>query len=256
MKFSVIIPTYQRSKLLDRAINSLQRQSFQDWELIIINDSPDDKSYGDLIEHYKKDARIRYFINAQNQGVNYSRNRGLDLMSTDSTHVVFLDDDDYFSLNALTLMAESLNTKPEVYWLVTNRAGAAGQSYTTAPTSGHFYNYARDYLIGRQIKGDATHCIKIDKIMELRFPTDIRQAEEWLFYLELGRKCPLYYQNHNTTYTDGYLSTGLNDRRRQFFTETKVMANILKEAQRRHFFTYPYFYVYYLMRIIRLAVRF
>lgn len=255
MKFSVITPTYRRRDLLDRAIDSLISQKYQNWEMIVVNDSPDDVSYDDVYQEKFEDSRIRYYVNKENSGVNYSRNKALDLISSDSTHVIFLDDDDYLSADALDVMADSLRKNPDVYWLVTNRCGVGSGSYTKAPVDNRFYNYATDYLICRRIKGDATHCIASNKIKGIRFPTTIKQAEEWLFYMELGRICSLYYQNIDTTYTDGYSESGLNVRSRQFSKELVVMKKIFREARMRGLLTNLYFYIYYQARILRLVLR-
>lgn len=229
-------------------------QSYENWEMIIINDSPYDAGYDEFQKEYAGNMRIRYVNNAENQGVNYSRNRGLAMVSGDSTYVIFLDDDDYLAPKALEVMCECLEAKPNTFWLLTNRAKEGGDSYTYAPVDGTFYNYARDYLIRKRIRGDATHCISIDKVKGVRFPAHIKQAEEWLFYMQLGRRVSIYYKDLNTTYTDGYSSTGLNDRQRKLRSEVRVMRDIFKEALHRKLLTSPYFYIYYLMRIVRLVL--
>ena len=70
MKFSIITPTFKRQELLSRAVASLQAQTYKDWEMIIVNDSPKDTAYHDFTSSVN-DSRIHYFVNEINRGVNY-----------------------------------------------------------------------------------------------------------------------------------------------------------------------------------------
>ena len=85
---SVIITTYNRPNLLKRSIDSVLKQSYKNIELVIIDDSS--KAPIDLPD----DNRIIYFRNKKNKGVQYSRNKGLSIVS--GIYVLNLDDDDYF----------------------------------------------------------------------------------------------------------------------------------------------------------------
>jgi glycosyltransferase involved in cell wall biosynthesis len=102
--FSVIIPTYNRSSLLLGAISSVQAQSYDDWELIIIDDgSTDDTRF--LVEPYLSDARIRYHWQ-ENRELNGARNTGIRLAA--GTYLTFLDDDDYYEKDHLSSLATYL----------------------------------------------------------------------------------------------------------------------------------------------------
>ena len=62
MKFSIITPTHKRAEMLIRAVTSVKNQTYTDWEMIIVNDSPTDSSYTSFTETIN-DARIRYHLN-------------------------------------------------------------------------------------------------------------------------------------------------------------------------------------------------
>jgi glycosyltransferase involved in cell wall biosynthesis len=87
---SIIVPTYNRPKYLQRAIESSLKQTYRNIEVIVIDDN---SNYNALviIEGYK-DNRIKYYKNPVNRGSVYSRNRGLSICSGD--YINFLDDDD------------------------------------------------------------------------------------------------------------------------------------------------------------------
>ncbi len=86
---SVIIPTYNRVFFLEKAVNSVLKQSFDDFELIIVDDGSKDGT-NELVRSFN-DARIRYYYQ-ENKGVSSARNKGLD-KSRNAT-IAFLDSDD------------------------------------------------------------------------------------------------------------------------------------------------------------------
>jgi glycosyltransferase involved in cell wall biosynthesis len=159
MRFSIITPTYKRKDALKRAVDSVLQQTYKDFEMIIVNDSPFDTTYEEFAASIN-DSRIRYYVNDSNRGVNYSRNFALDRVSADSKWVIFLDDDDYVSPDALATFRDLLAMNTEHRWFVTNRAYKDGTPITRFPKSDTFYSYAWEYLISKRCKGDATHCIE------------------------------------------------------------------------------------------------
>lgn len=90
MKFSIIVPTYNREKYLYKCINSVLDQTYDKFELIIIDDGSTDNTEK-LVKKYH-DKRISYFKN-DNNGIGYSRNFGIDKAKGD--YIFFLDSDDY-----------------------------------------------------------------------------------------------------------------------------------------------------------------
>lgn len=93
---SVVIPTYNRAKLLPRAIKSVQQQTLQPLEIIII----DDGSTDDTVEILKDFKDIKIF-RKQNGGISSARNLGIKLAS--GKYIAFLDDDDQWHEKKLEL---------------------------------------------------------------------------------------------------------------------------------------------------------
>lgn len=255
MKFSIITPTFKRPEKLKRALMSVCGQAHTDWELIVINDNPGDNTR--TIVEEMSDSRIIFYENHSNNGVNFCRNRGLDNIAKDSDYVIFLDDDDYLTTDALTVLATTLSTTPHS-WLLTAR-GHTPSTPTTSVSHLGVFSYAWDYLISKKIKGDATHAIAsryiTGQVAKLRFPTRIRQAEEWLFYFELSGYTNPYFDNVVTTLTDGYEITGLNYRPRTTLTQVKALLPITEEGVDRGLIKYPLFYVYLFLRVIRAFIK-
>ena len=88
---SVIMPSYNTEKFVEMSINSVLSQTYEDWELIIIDDNSTDNT-DNVIYPFLKDNRIRYFKNSKNLGAAISRNRGL--REAKGRWIAFLDSDD------------------------------------------------------------------------------------------------------------------------------------------------------------------
>ncbi len=88
--FSVIIPTYNRARLLPRAINSVLSQSFGDFELILVDDGSQDDTQQVMMKI--TDPRVRYFRQNENRGQNPALNFGVS--QARGEYIAFLDSDD------------------------------------------------------------------------------------------------------------------------------------------------------------------
>lgn len=98
IKISVIIPFYDNFSLLQRAINSVQSQSYKNYELIIIYDNPENKENLKLLNSLKK-KKIKILINNKNLGAGFSRNKGV--RKARGEFIAFLDSDDKWKKNKL-----------------------------------------------------------------------------------------------------------------------------------------------------------
>lgn len=102
---SVIMPVYNAQKYLEESLNSILCQTFDDFELIIIDDGSTDNSY-EICERYKeKDERI-IVIHQINQGPSVARNIGI--KKAIGKYIVFCDSDDILDKNALSLLYNAM----------------------------------------------------------------------------------------------------------------------------------------------------
>lgn len=248
MRFSIITPTYKRADKLIRAVRSAQNQTYQDWEMIIVNDSPNDESYHEFASSIN-DPRIHYHLNKTNSGVNFTRNHALDRISADSKWVIFLDDDDYLAPDALKTFHDLILAHPDQNWFITNRAYANGTPVTAIEESDRAYSYIWDYLIIKRVRGDATHAISTDKIHTIRFSKKIKQGEEWIFFYELGLTEKMFYHDHNSTITDGYGE--LNHRKQTSTERLKSLLILFYEGLNRKIAYRPTFLIYVSLRFVR-----
>ncbi|RAI85592.1 glycosyltransferase family 2 protein [Algoriphagus yeomjeoni] len=102
--FSVIVPVYNSEKTVARAINSVLAQTFEDWELVLIDDGSIDESFSAMKSFEAIPNVILY--KQENKGVSFSRNKGVSVSS--GTWLVFLDADDELTSDALINFASRI----------------------------------------------------------------------------------------------------------------------------------------------------
>ncbi len=107
VKVSIIIPVYNGEKYIQNCIDSVINQTYKNLEIIIVNDGSKDDTLS-VLKKYKTDKRIK-IINKENGGLSSARNTGLKYVS--GKYLMFLDSDDYLSLDAIEKMisASSVN---------------------------------------------------------------------------------------------------------------------------------------------------
>lgn len=114
---SVIIPTYSRNETLVRALESVINQTYQNIEILVIDDNSPESEWRvkteEIMERYVGDKRVRYLKNKRNLGGAGARNEGI--KAARGEYLAFLDDDDYYYPNKiekqLNLFLSSINEK-------------------------------------------------------------------------------------------------------------------------------------------------
>ncbi len=109
-KVSVIMPIYNAEKYVKGTIECILTQTFEDFELILINDHPTDLTL-DIVRSIKDD-RIRIIDNDKNRGIAYSRNRGL--KEAKGEYIALMDDDDLSPNYRFKFEVEYLDEHPEI----------------------------------------------------------------------------------------------------------------------------------------------
>ena len=110
MELSIIIPVYNVEKTLRRCVGSVLRQSFQNFEMILVNDGSTDNSAKMVDEIARTDNRISV-IHQCNQGLSAARNTGI--KAAKGEHITFIDSDDFIAQDTYKGVMEMLNAHPE-----------------------------------------------------------------------------------------------------------------------------------------------
>lgn len=108
-KYSIIVPVYNTEKYLKQCIDSLQNQSFDDFEVLLIDDCSTDSSCSICQEICGKDNRFILIRQLKNMGLSAVRNKGID--SANGEYILFVDSDDYVEQDLLKKIDDLLYHK-------------------------------------------------------------------------------------------------------------------------------------------------
>ncbi len=109
-KVSIIMPAYNASKTIEQSVLSVVSQSYNSWELIIVDDCSKD-STPEIVKSFIADhsyCDIKLYANTENRGVSYSRNYGIDHASGD--WIAFLDSDDLWDSDKLKAQMDYISS--------------------------------------------------------------------------------------------------------------------------------------------------
>ena len=235
-KVSVIMPVYNASKYLDRSINSILNQTYDNLEIIIVDDSSTDNSKDIIKKYASEDNRIRPIYSEINQGVSKARNIGLNIFSGD--YVLFMDADDYITKDAVEIMInKSIKYKADVvdsYHLVINNNKTFLESKPLK----------EDLVMGDksniEMLTKATYITGklIDKklVKDLLFNVDLRRYEDLVFEHELKLKLNNYVLIKDVVYyyyqVSGSLINTLGEKHTAYMDAAKEVMDLYKNESK------------------------
>ena len=116
---SIIIPLYNREKEIDRCLESIRKQSYENYEIIVVNDRSTD-SLSRVMKKYKKifGYKIEFYHNQVNHGAPYTRNKGFRFSKGE--YVIFCDADLILKPYTLETMLDTLRNNPQASYVYTS----------------------------------------------------------------------------------------------------------------------------------------
>ena len=103
---SIVIPTYNRAKVISEALKSVQQQTYKNWEAIVVDDGSKDNTWQVVDDLARDDRRIRFIRQEKNRGAQVARNAGI--RAARGEWVAFLDSDDLLLPNSLEIRLEAV----------------------------------------------------------------------------------------------------------------------------------------------------
>lgn len=94
IRFSVVVPLYNKEQYIERTLQSILSQTYRDYEIIVIDDGSTDGSYSKVESILKQDSKSSIIFKQQNSGVGSARNKGVELSRGE--YICFLDSDDWW----------------------------------------------------------------------------------------------------------------------------------------------------------------
>ena len=190
MQVSIILPTYNRCKILNKTIENVLKQTFDNFELIVINDA----SVDDTVKIVKKcqiiDSRIKLINNVNNQGCAKSRKIGCE--NAKYNYLVFIDDDDKWDKNKLEKQIKVMKDK-KVDVVISDYFVDEGGFKKYKSMKNFYINFK--YQILRN-PGPFFQSILIKKecfeLIENAFDDKSIPSEDWNFFIELSKVNPKF----------------------------------------------------------------
>ncbi len=187
MLFSVIIPTHNGSRFLERSVNSVLEQSYTDFEVIIVDDGSTD-STPEIIEGLVEQAAGKvHSLRQKNSGPGAARNQGVEVSS--GRFLLFLDDDGELLPNALALFSEQIEKYDQTDFLWAGHFSLDEQGkkkkHGRRPFSANNLENFCDYIRGRFGLSQGEGVMKRDIFARLHYPETIRNNEDVVFFAQI-----------------------------------------------------------------------
>lgn len=112
VKFSIIVPVYNTEEYLEKCIDSIIKQTYEDYEIILVNDGSTDNSKKIINEYKNKYSDKIKVINKKNGGLSSARNKGVSKATGE--YILFVDSDDYIEKGLLKTLASKTNDMPDL----------------------------------------------------------------------------------------------------------------------------------------------
>lgn len=210
-KISVIIPCYNQAEFLKESCNSIIAQTYENWEVIIINDGSNDITEKVSLEFTAKDKRFKY-VYQENGGLSSARNKGLGLATGE--YIQLLDSDDIVAPDKFEKSLKHIANHDIIitnFYLFTKSIEDKIKPYCKL----NKINF--DYLT-LLTEWDTKfsfppHCCLVKKsiIGETTFEKGLKAKEDWVFWLDLFKKTPkikfideklAFYRRHENNMTN------------------------------------------------------
>ena len=212
-KISVIIPTYNRSGKLRGSVESVLRQTYTDFELLIVDDGSQDDTREVVEAMAIEDDRIRYIRQEINQGASAARNEGV--RQAKNPLIAFQDSDDMWRRDKLEKQMTYWEMHPEYAMVYCPILVHVDKGYRVPDVDWRDLhgNLFRRLLIHNTI-GTPTMLIRKKCFMETGgFDEDLRAHEDWDFALRFSRKYEIGYVDEvlvDSYYSPGGISSGVS----------------------------------------------
>lgn len=195
MKFTVIIPLYNKAPYVRKALETVCAQTYRDYEIIVINDGSTDNSAIIAEEYLNGVEGISYkILSQQNAGVSAARNNGVAQASGD--YIAFLDADDWWEPTYLERMAQLIEDYPE--------AGLYGMNYiyykpgktrVALKCKTGYINYPKEYYEGSAMMIFTSSSSMPKRVFEEMggFPLGIKLGEDFLLWAKTALHYPVAF---------------------------------------------------------------
>ncbi len=242
---SVVIPTYNRALLLQRALKSVLQQTHRNLDVIVVDDASSDDT-PEVVRAFD-DPRVRYIRNEENRGGAATRNSGIQAAAGEI--VAFLDDDDEW---------EPTKTAEQLRWMKQYAATLCGyhgeergpaRYYQAQPTIS-LRELQRGFLRGG---GTSALMVRTGLLREILFDETLPRCQDWDLCIRLAKRCEIgYVRRPLVRYNDGDHARISNKGRNMSLA--RLEQELCMVQKHRDFFG-PRMYRFHMCRLLLRSIR-
>lgn len=215
-KVSVIIPVYNLEDYIENCIRSLLNQTYENIEILCIDDGSADDSAAVIADIQKEDSRVRY-VYQDNGGVSAARNKGLE--SAEGEYLMFIDGDDYMHCQAVEILVDCIEKFDCDMVSAHQKHTFSLEEEMSEITDVNYFEASHEDLF-KEVNGNVigkSSCAKLFKreaALKARFPVGISNGEDANYIMRLLasgiRTCIAdtvlyyYYTRENSSVTSGF----------------------------------------------------
>ncbi len=195
MKFSVVIPLYNKEKEIKNTIESVLNQSYKADEIIVVDDGSTDNSALVVEKYFKNRVKL---IKQKNQGVSKARNRGI--KEAKNEYICFLDADDLWEKNFLEEIAKLIKDFPDaIVYSTSHKMIDENGNFINSKVNldsnfrGYLDNFIKIFKNSYGVINSSSVCIK--KSINPSFPINEKKGEDICLWIELSLKGKFAFLN-------------------------------------------------------------
>ena len=209
-KISIIIPTYNRGHLIERAVQSVLEQDYYNLEVIIVDDCSTDHT--EEVVSNLDDPRIKFIKHSHNQGANAARNTGI--KAATGEYIAFQDSDDEWMPGKLSKQIEAFQNAPDdigvvytAFWRIEGKQKTYTPSADVLKTDGLIL----EELLKRNFITTQSILVKKECLEEVGlFDEVLPRLQDWELLLRLSKRYPFLFVDEalvNVYHTPGSITT-------------------------------------------------
>jgi len=229
---SIVIPTNNRAELLKKSIDSVLLQTFQDWEIIVVDNSSTDNTGNLMSEYMETDPRIRYFKIPKSSAEGISEYLNFGIEQSRGKYIARLDDDDkWCNINKLRMQVDFFESNKD--YVLTG--GGVIMVDEIGNELFRFFKNETDEIIRRKAllacpMEHITVMFRKDIALKVGCYGKYKVAEDWEFFLRLGKEGKMYnFQEYFTFYMQGIQNYSLKNQGEVARTEMSIIRKYRKD---------------------------
>ena len=241
-KVSIIVPMYNAEKFIGKTIESVLSQTYENWEMLIMNDVSTDNSLAVVNEYVKKDDRIKVVNTEKNMGVVKGRNHLIDLAN--GKYIAFLDADDYW---------HSQKLEKQIQFMKEKNAGISCTEYTRVKENGEKINEVvikSEISYTDMLKNNYLGCLTVMYDVEevgKRYFKELEKNEDYVLWLEIVKDVKTIYGLKENL---AYYRVLDNSRSSNKVKTAKVRWEIYRKIEKLPLLKSIYYFIHYAVRAV------